>query len=331
MIASTPKATQAMAGPLRRGITALLLTTVCLSLLSGCRGDGDLINGGHGRLVAPLGTISIYQLAGRLDLTVTENTRLMATLANSSNVIVVYGDPGGGVYVNGRSIGAVGPVTPVGEMLFVQAATVGQVRSALRAVRRTRPATPAPAPAKVVTAPIIIDPGHGGKDPGTISASGIQEKAVVLDAALSTAEMLAGQNVPVVMTRRGDKFIELNDRAEVANRSRAKMFVSIHADSCPKPSLRGFTVYVAKSASKASMALARSIHRRMAAAGATSRGIRKANFRVLVRTTCPAVLVELGYLSNASEATKLASRKYRRRLAAAIAEGVLDHLRGPNR
>ena len=134
--------------------------------------------------------------------------------------------------------------------------------------------------------------------------------------------------VDVILTRRSDKFIDLNERAEVANRARADVFVSIHADSSPNTRAYGFTVYVARQASRNSLILARAIERRLRDTGVVSRGVRKANYRVLVRTACPAVLVELGYLSNVSEAAKLLQKDYRRNLASAISEGIVDYLQG---
>ncbi|GAF99834.1 unnamed protein product, partial [marine sediment metagenome] len=135
----------------------------------------------------------------------------------------------------------------------------------------------------------------------------------------------------VIMTRSADEFVELNDRADLANRSRASMFISIHADSCPRSAVRGFTVYVAKSASKEAVALGRAIERRMSAVVAHNLGVRRADYRVLVRTVCPAVLVELGYLSNAFEARKLSQRGYRRSLSDAISQGILDYQEGRGR
>lgn len=320
-------------GPFKTTMASAALAAMLV--VGGCRGVGQSVSAGHGRLSAPLGSISVCQLAGRLDLTISENSRSMATLTGPQNVVVLYPSPGGGAYVNGRPVPLAGEITPVGDMLFVPEMLAGQVRSLLR--RSLPPAKvdsrvdPPPPAASLPGGVVVIDPGHGGKDPGTMSASGMREKTVVLDAALAVAESLRRRQVPVTMTRAADRFIELNDRAELANRMRARAFVSIHADYCANPAIGGFTVYVARSASAESLAMARAIDGELRRIGIASRGIRRANYRVLVRTTCPAVLVELGYMSNAFEASKLARRDYRRRLAGAISNGIIAYRRGQGR
>ena len=172
----------------------------------------------------------------------------------------------------------------------------------------------------------MIDPGHGGKDPGAIGVNGVFEKDVVLAVALIVRRRLASRNVRVVMTRADDRFIELNRRAEIANEARADLFVSIHADAAPNRRAHGHTLYVAPDASTRSRAAAERLDRRLTRAGIHSRGVRRADFRVLVRTTCPAVLVETGYLSNRWEATRLANADHQRAVAEAIADAVSECL-----
>jgi N-acetylmuramoyl-L-alanine amidase len=176
---------------------------------------------------------------------------------------------------------------------------------------------------------VVIDAGHGGKDPGATSIHGDKEKGIVLDVARRVAENLIGHGVDAQLTRSDDHFIELEERSALANRLRAELFVSIHADSARNRSAQGFTVYVARQSSRPSQDAADAIARRLQAAGAAPRGRREANYRVLVGTTCPAVLVELGYLSNAQEAAMLARPAYRRQLADAIAEAITDYLQRP--
>jgi len=310
-----------------------IAAVVCFASLlpviaAGCQRGDQPLNGGHDRLAAPLGTISVYQLAGRLNLSVAENNGAMATLTGPGNVVVIYSDPNGGVYVNGVAVPDAGQVTTVGDMVFVSdrlgSRLGGFLRKAPETTRLPRIKKSPPRPRRMR---IVIDPGHGGKDPGAISLTGAYEKAIVLDTSLAVAGILAGQGMDVILTRQGDSFVELNDRADMANRSGADALVSIHADHCPNSSVKGFTVYVARSASRRSLKLARSIADRLQAAGVPSRGINRAGFRVLYRSVCPAVLVELGYLSNATEASKLARSDYRRKLAAAIGEGVLRYAR----
>lgn len=91
---------------------------------------------------------------------------------------------------------------------------------------------------------IVIDPGHGGKDPGALSAAGLKEKDVVLKIAREIkAKLVKELKVKVVMTRDSDTFIPLEKRSDIANRAGGKLFISIHADSNPNKGLRGHTVY----------------------------------------------------------------------------------------
>lgn len=305
-----------------RALTLVVLAAV----LGGCDGAHMLGNGGDDRLSAPLNTISIYQLAGRLDMSVEGNSRLMATLSDSANIVMVFGDPGGQVYVNGTPVGQAGGIRPGGGILFLPERLESEIRPALRIRARVRPRI-VPRQRRSVIGRVVLDAGHGGRDPGAVSIIGTREKTVVLDVTRTVGEILEGSGVSATLTRRGDTFVELNERADIANRTRADLFVSVHADSAVRRSARGYTVYVARAASADSQALARAIEMRLGGLGIIGRGVRRANYRVLVRTSCPAVLVELGYLSNMSEAGKLAQKDYRDRLARAISEGILDCLR----
>jgi N-acetylmuramoyl-L-alanine amidase len=106
-------------------------------------------------------------------------------------------------------------------------------------------ATPTPTPVPTPTFTIVIDPGHGGKDPGAIGVTGVTEKEVVLDVALRLKTLLKKRlKSRVVMTRDTDAFLTLGERARLANRRGANLFVSIHANASPNPDLRGVEVYL---------------------------------------------------------------------------------------
>ena len=132
--------------------------------------------------------------------------------------------------------------------------------------------------------------------------------------------------VAVVCTRRTDVFIDLEARPAAGNRAHARLFVSIHADAAENRSAQGFTIYVARQASAASLRAAHLIRKEMAKTGVRDRGIRRADYRVLKKSRGPAVLVELGFLSNGREAARLSTRSHRDRLADAIARGILAYL-----
>jgi N-acetylmuramoyl-L-alanine amidase len=177
---------------------------------------------------------------------------------------------------------------------------------------------------------VIIDPGHGGKDPGTHAASGMIEKNLVLAVGRAAAERLRARGVDVHMTRSDDRFIELDDRAYSATQYRANVFVSIHADWNPSSGKRGHTVLLPQSYSPAASALGYAVSRSLVAAGWPSYGVRHdtRGLAVLRKTACPAVLVELGFLSNSADAAQLSSPAVQERLGQAIADGIADYLRG---
>ena len=103
---------------------------------------------------------------------------------------------------------------------------------------------------------VVIDPGHGGNDPGAIGRTGLREKDVNLDIAKRLAVLLKSESVEVVMTRNSDIFIPLDRRVEITNRSKADLFISIHSNASRVKSLNGFEVYyVATSVSDAKRAL----------------------------------------------------------------------------
>lgn len=90
---------------------------------------------------------------------------------------------------------------------------------------------------------IVVDAGHGGKDPGAIGPSGAYEKTIVLDIARRLKNRLEAKGVQVIMTRDGDEFISLQERTEIASRVNPDLFVSIHANSSPARSARGMEIY----------------------------------------------------------------------------------------
>ncbi len=309
----------------RLSVGAVFCMLACV-LPAGCNDTNELVVEGHELIASPKGTVSVYQLAGRLDLRVIQSSRTHATLRNGAHTVLIFADPEGQILVNGKPVGATGGITPVGDILFIPTAAVQHVRAATRTVQipAQPPSRRRPGPKRRI---VVLDPGHGGRDPGAPSCAGIWEKTVNLSVALSAAEILRRRGINVILTRDNDTFIELNERAAIANRKRAALFVSIHADAAKNRSARGFTMYVSRSASERSLAAARAISRHMVFTGTPNRGIRRADFRVLVRTACPAVLVELGYLSNRQEAARLAKSAHRRKLAESIANGVTDFLR----
>lgn len=283
-------------------------------VIAGCQ-SVEVTSTDQTTVVTETDLIGVYLLAERLGLKVTETADTHVTLKNSTNTILIFTHTGGKFYVNGKPIGLVGSIERIEGVIFVPESIVPQIRAAMRT-------TPPLRYRADLSGCVVIDPGHGGEDTGAVSSDGSYEKTVNLQVARKVGYMLRQHGLDVIMTRTNDRFIELDSRAEIANRNNAKLFVSIHADSAYNRSARGFTIYVARSASRRSHSAARTIAQSMKATGLSSRGVRKADYRVLVATKCPAVLVELGYLSNSWDARLLTNNRFQNSLAQAITKGI---------
>jgi N-acetylmuramoyl-L-alanine amidase len=310
----------------------LLAAWAAVAALAGCQPQ-RLAVGEQGRLAPPVPQVRLGDLAGQLGLAVAHAGRTSATLRNAANTVVLYAEPEGEVYVNGVPIPDSGGVAAAGGTLLVPAALVSQISVRLRPANLAPEPLIRPTPRPHRHGPtawagcVVLDPGHGGQDPGAISCLGSYEKDIVLRVAKAVATELRRQNVDVRLTRTDDSFLELEERPAVASRCKADLFVSVHADWAKNRSASGFTAYVSRGADAGSLMAAETIVRRVSAAGIASRGLRRADFRVLVHADCPAVLVELGYLSNRWEAARLDSAAHQQRLADAIARGAVEFLK----
>ena len=267
---------------------------------------------------------TIEDLALRLGLRIEERDDAFVVLKNAANTVIIFTHTEGRFFVNGKPMGPVGEVKRQGGTLYVPDFLIPQIRRYLRSAAPPPVVRPSPLKPKAL---VVIDPGHGDQDPGTISPGGLYEKNINLQVAQRVAGLLEQKGLGVVMTRRDDRFIELEERADIANRRNADLFVSIHSDSAPNRSVQGFTVYVARAGSPDAFRAAGAISQAMAGTGSDSHGIREADYKVLVQTSGPAVLVELGYLSNSQDAARLRDPAYQNRLAQAIANGILTYIR----
>ena len=302
-----------------KSIISLVLVGLAIA---GCQ-QPQVTTPGEG-LLAPEKTISVYQLAGQLGLSITDITDTHVTLKNSANTVLIFTYSGGQVYVNTRAIGETGRIDRTGDSIYVLESLAARIRAAMGVA--VRPSVRPEYPSKL-SGCVVIDAGHGGKDVGAISCLGFYEKTVNLQVARKVASLLRQKGLKVVMTREGDEFIELEERAAIANRNNAQLFVSIHCDSMERSSKQGFTIYVAWSGSRASRQAAEAIAGAMAKTGIDKQGVREADYKVLIYTEGPAVLVELGYLSNYQEAGLLRDSSFQNRLAEALTEGIGNFLR----
>jgi N-acetylmuramoyl-L-alanine amidase len=177
---------------------------------------------------------------------------------------------------------------------------------------------------------VVIDPGHGGPDPGAVGIGGLRETDVVLDIGLQVARLLQNQGVQVLMTRTSEIDVDLPPRVALANSSRADVFVSIHANalSMDRPDVNGIETFYAQSGY--SRALAAAIQQEVLAVspGSPDRGARPGRFFVIRRTVMPSALVETGFVTGELDSPRLASARHRQRLSQAIARGILRYLGG---
>jgi N-acetylmuramoyl-L-alanine amidase len=209
---------------------------------------------------------------------------------------------------------------------------------------------------------IVIDPGHGGHDPGALG-EGVSEADVVLDVAIRLEALLAAAGVDVVLTRRSDEFIRLDERTAIATREQADLFLSIHANASRAQSARGVETYVLNFAtdpnaeavaarenastehtisSLSDIVRAITLHSKLdesrSLAGLVQRtlvaqlkpankrlvdhGVKQAPFVVLVGAEMPSILAEVAFITNPQEARLLKTEAYRQRIAQALFDAV---------
>ncbi|MCZ6569288.1 MAG: N-acetylmuramoyl-L-alanine amidase [Deltaproteobacteria bacterium] len=213
---------------------------------------------------------------------------------------------------------------------------------------------------------IVLDPGHGGKDPGARGRGGVKEKDVVLRVSRLLRDRLRQAGFEVVMTRERDEYLSLEERTAVANRLKGDLFISIHANASPNRKTTGVETYlldtrydrqtarVAARENGTSIAqlselqrilvalrlgyheryavrLAREIHESLLESlrgsyrGTSDLGVKHGPFLVLFMADMPAILVEVGFVSNRAEARRLSSKAFARAAAAGIANGIVRY------
>ncbi len=167
---------------------------------------------------------------------------------------------------------------------------------------------------------VVIDPGHGGHDLGAAEAL-VYEKHVNLDVARRLERALRENGFRVVMTRSKDNFVELRERAEIANRHRDSIFISIHFNHSWKNQVSGIETFYYGSAG---FELAEMVQKQLIdEMKPVDRGVKRASFAVLRRTRAPACLVEGGFVSNPDDRDAMKAGKHRQRIADAIAAAVI--------
>jgi N-acetylmuramoyl-L-alanine amidase len=180
---------------------------------------------------------------------------------------------------------------------------------------------------------VCIDAGHGGYDSGGISVSGAMEKDIVLVIALELGKYLKENGVKVVYTRTSDNVcwpsnvkLDLQARCDITNNANADLFISLHANKFYRERERGIESFYFKE-SKSGKKLAELIQKELIKeTKAINRGIKGADYHVLSNVYCPAVLTEIGFLSNYKEEKLLMDYEYRKKCAKAIGKGIIKFL-----
>lgn len=171
---------------------------------------------------------------------------------------------------------------------------------------------------------VVIDAGHGGKDMGA-NRAGLNEKDLNLSVALKLKQSLEARGVKVYMTRSSDVFLPLPQITQISNDIHPDLFVSVHTNSSTNPGITGLETYYY---TPQSASLAQRVHNRMVnSVSSPDRGVRKAMFYVIHHTQIPAILCEMGYISNSTERSDLFTEARKQSTADAIADGVVDYLR----
>ena len=175
---------------------------------------------------------------------------------------------------------------------------------------------------------VVIDPGHGGSDPGAIGISGLRESKVVLDVSKQVKKLLSEKGVKVIMTRNKEVELDLPPRVSIANRTDADIFVSIHANASrgKRRDINGLETFY-YTGWKGRL-LAKKIQKQMlkVSPGSPDRGVRQGRYYVIKNTRMPAVLVEIGFLTGRLDARRLGKSINRKRIAYAITRGILEYL-----
>lgn len=182
---------------------------------------------------------------------------------------------------------------------------------------------------------VAIDPGHGGYDVGTISSAGVFEKDVTLKIALKVGRLLEKDNIKVVYTRKNDTVswpsntkADLKERVKISNEAKADLFVSIHANSNTNTSYKGVEAWC-RAPNTEGEKLARNIQKELANYNyTTDRGIKyetEGSLAVFKLNNATSTLVELGFLSNSSDAEFITSESGQDKCAEAIEKGILNY------
>ncbi|MEP4078143.1 N-acetylmuramoyl-L-alanine amidase family protein [Haloferula sp.] len=169
---------------------------------------------------------------------------------------------------------------------------------------------------------VVIDPGHGGHDKGGQWGL-VYEKHLALDTSARLEKELKKRGFRTVMTRRSDHFISLPERVRLTKKHRNAIFVSVHYNYTWKQGVSGIETFYTSSQSQPLASYVQS--GMMSKVRTTNRGVKFARFYVIRHNTCPAILVECGFVSNSTERSRMKSAWWRQSLAEGIANGIVRY------
>ncbi len=213
---------------------------------------------------------------------------------------------------------------------------------------------------------IVLDPGHGGIFRGAMGRNGTTEKKVNLDISKKLKKLLEKKGIKVIMTRERDVNLapnlneDLQRRVDIANREQPDLFISIHANWCSSPNVRGFEIFYCKNKpvsnyrikpdrigqkddsldtetkkvlgyilrdeyKNETLDIAQEIKKSFKKLDTPNRGIKAARFKVIKKTECPSILVEVGFLSNKNSCRRLSDPSYRQKVAKKLFEAIMNY------
>ncbi|MCM1074043.1 MAG: N-acetylmuramoyl-L-alanine amidase [Bacteroides sp.] len=172
---------------------------------------------------------------------------------------------------------------------------------------------------------VVLDAGHGGSDYGAIR-EGINEKDITLDVTQRVESILRSKGYKTALTRKTDAYVSLEDRVEFSEKEEPEIFVSIHVNSAVSTDPTGIETHYYHDYSKE---LADIVHKHLIKEipNTKNRGLFKSKFYVINHTTVPAILVEMGFLSNPDERAEIITESRKQKTAKAIAEGIIEYLK----
>ncbi|QUH20251.1 N-acetylmuramoyl-L-alanine amidase family protein [Alkaliphilus sp. B6464] len=173
---------------------------------------------------------------------------------------------------------------------------------------------------------VVIDPGHGGSDPGAVGPTGLKESHIAFKIACMVAEILMRYGIENIFTRVGDTRVSLDERVKIANKSKADFFVSIHINSAGNPLATGTETYAYKQGVEGDR-LAHSIQNNLVQAiGLADRGVKYNSLQVVRETKIPTCLVEVGFINNPAEEQLFKNDEFSEKAAIGISKGILEHI-----